>query len=208
MTLIDIGSTKQLFVDDYLIESMTNTRQIMNPAVKVLHNPIIRAERPWEGTHVALQNVIYDDVDQIFRMWYHPSRHVGRRQDDRIVMTDLYEGPRHATCLATSEDGIHWERPELGLVEFNGSTKNNLLPPHSTMPELFPPERRPGFQFFEDRHEKDAGKRFKGLIRTFGAMALDPDGQEASPAATKSAVPPGMKFHLYYSPDGMEWTSC
>ena len=198
MALIDIGSTKQLFVDDYLIESMTNTRQIMNPAVKALDNPILQPERPWEGTHVTVQNVIYDEKDQIFRMRYSPGQHVGRRERDKIVAADVYEGPRHASCLATSEDGIHWERPELGLVEFDGSTRNNLLPPQSTMPETFPPERKPGFSFFEDLHEKDAARRFKGLIRTFGAMALDPD----------PAIPPGMKFHLYYSPDGLEWTAC
>ena len=31
------------------------------------------------------------------------------------------------TCLATSRDGISWEKPELGLVEFHGSTANNIL---------------------------------------------------------------------------------
>ena len=204
MALIEIGSTKQLFVDDYLIDSMTNTRQIMNPAVKVLENPILRAERPWEGKHLALKNVVYDEQDELFRMWYSPGQHTVQRQGDDIVTANVYEGPRHATCLATSADGIHWERPELGLVEFDGSTRNNLLPPASSMPESFPPEKRPGFTFFEDPHEKDPDRRFKGLTRTFGAMALDKVGGEAS----SSGVPPGMKFHLYYSPDGFEWTAC
>lgn len=31
------------------------------------------------------------------------------------------------TCLATSRDGIKWEKPELGLVEFHGSKANNIL---------------------------------------------------------------------------------
>ena len=191
MALIDIGSTTQLFVDDYLIESMTNTRRIMNPAVKVPDNPVIRAERPWEGTHVALKNVIYDRRDRIFRMWYAPGRYVARRQGDQIATADEYEGPRHATCLATSEDGIHWQRPELGLVDFNGSTRNNLLPPKSCMPELFPPESRPGFSFFEDPRDKDPGKRFKGLIRTFAAWDADPDGGHAGSGRHRRGGPPG-----------------
>ena len=29
--------------------------------------------------------------------------------------------------MAESRDGIHWTRPELGIVEFDGSTKNNLI---------------------------------------------------------------------------------
>jgi len=31
---------------------------------------------------------------------------------------------REVTCYAESEDGIHWVKPELGLVEFNGSKAN------------------------------------------------------------------------------------
>ena len=49
MAPIDVGSTRQLFVDDYLIESMTNTRQIMNPAVKVPDNPVIGPSAPGKG---------------------------------------------------------------------------------------------------------------------------------------------------------------
>ena len=30
-------------------------------------------------------------------------------------------------CLATSRDGVDWEKPELGLVSFHGSTANNIL---------------------------------------------------------------------------------
>jgi len=37
------------------------------------------------------------------------------------------EGSRRHVCYFESKDGLHWERPELGLVEFAGNTKNNLL---------------------------------------------------------------------------------
>jgi hypothetical protein len=30
-------------------------------------------------------------------------------------------------CYATSQDGVHWEKPVLGLVEYNGSTQNNIV---------------------------------------------------------------------------------
>ena len=52
MALIEIGSTKQLFIDDYLIESLTDTKQVLNPAQKVDDNPVLRPERPWEGNVV------------------------------------------------------------------------------------------------------------------------------------------------------------
>ena len=30
-------------------------------------------------------------------------------------------------CYAESRDGIHWTKPELGLFEYQGSKKNNIL---------------------------------------------------------------------------------
>jgi hypothetical protein len=30
-------------------------------------------------------------------------------------------------CYATSKDGIHWEKPELGLIGFEGSKENSTV---------------------------------------------------------------------------------
>ena len=49
MALIDIASRNQLFVDDYLIESMSHCALSMNRAEKVVDNPVLRPEHPWEG---------------------------------------------------------------------------------------------------------------------------------------------------------------
>ena len=41
-------------------------------------------------------------------------------------------------CLAVSADGVHcWEKPDLGLVEFRGSKRNNILPPDNTVCSLY-----------------------------------------------------------------------
>ena len=34
---------------------------------------------------------------------------------------------KHAKLLAVSTDGLNWEKPELGKVDWRGSTKNNIL---------------------------------------------------------------------------------
>ena len=61
MALIDIASRKQLFVDDYLIESMSHCARVLNRAEKVLDNPVLRPEHPWEGGDVSVADVRWDD---------------------------------------------------------------------------------------------------------------------------------------------------
>ena len=171
MALIEIGSTKQLFVDDYLIESLTRAKQVMNQAAKADSNPVLRPERPWEGNAMPPNYIFFDEEEKVFKMWYSSTHYQARRNGSRE------DGPSFH-CFATSVDGIVWDRPNLGLVEFEGSKDNNILPEESQMPYMF-----------HDPHEEDPGKRFKGMIRI-------------KPTKTR-----GMQWDLYYSPDGFNWTA-
>ena len=183
MALIDIGSKKQLFVDGHLIESMTNTRQVMNPAEKVESNPVLGPERPWEGNAVRLTHVVFDDSDQLFKMWYMGQQYGAEQGDGEVIVRGEYGDPPPVPCLATSEDGVSWERPNLGLVEFRGSRDNNILPPT----HMLPGEGAGVTTYmFKDTHDEDPSRRYKGFVRT--------------------SEKPGMKFDLYYSPDAFQWT--
>ncbi len=66
---IDVG--RQLFVDDFLIESTTMNRTFHQP---VYHpsNPLVFPDRPWEGGYALAYSdgVFYDPSDQLFKMWY------------------------------------------------------------------------------------------------------------------------------------------
>ena len=178
MASIDIGSRKQLFVDDYLIEGMTNTMQVMNPGRKAENNPVLRPERPWEGNSVRPHTVRFDEEKGLFEMRYGCALNRAHRDKDGNVVK---EGPsdydRGIICLATSEDAVHWERPNLGLVEYQGSKDNNIIPDSWTMAYSF-----------EDPHESDPAKRFKGHFR---------EGTTETP---------GMTFDFYTSPDERDWT--
>ena len=179
MALINIASDKQLFADNYLIESLKDARQVMNPAQKLESNPVLWPEKPWEGDYLGVSNVWFDHADQIFKMWYRPATHRAYLDADGKLAADAPADDDPITaCLALSEDGIQWERPELGLVEYQGSKKNNLLPDDAFMP-----------YFFEDMHEEDPSKRYKGLVRTGSTTTT-------------------MTFDLYYSPDSLTWTPC
>ena len=72
---------------------------------------------PDEG-HTILYGTVIKDGDT-FRMWYLANF------DAKQLKTPA---PKHwrPMCYAESKDGIHWIKPDLGLVEFNGNKKNNI----------------------------------------------------------------------------------
>ncbi len=106
---VQIGDQRELFVDDFLISGMSGG------AIRRLHHPVPREivhqfDMPWEGKTSAYLSVFEDG--------------------DKVIMT--YNATPHergqTTALLESDDGIHFERPILNLVEHDGSTENNLLP--------------------------------------------------------------------------------
>jgi len=116
VSTIQIGSRLELFVDDYLIDKMEGARLILNRPtpreVAVIH------DKPWEGNSCHYKTIFKDG--ELYRMYYRGS-HV-------IYKSEGYHSPHpEFTCYAESEDGIHWSKPELGLVEFDGSKKNNII---------------------------------------------------------------------------------
>lgn len=116
---VKIGSRLELFVDDFLIAQRTGGARL------VLHHPIrreivFRTDAPWEGNGCAYQSVFRDG--DLYRMYY---RGVHYRHSGKPAQV-LADHPWFL-CYAESKDGIHWKRPDLGIVEFNGSKKNNII---------------------------------------------------------------------------------
>ena len=113
----EIGSRRELLVDDWLIESLTGQAQLR------LHQPIPReialvTGEPWEGNATNYVTV-FQDGDK-YRMYYRGSHASYLGGKDRPNTRDLY-------CYAESPDGIHWSKPELNLFEWNGSKRNNIV---------------------------------------------------------------------------------
>ena len=116
----DIGSRRQLLIDDYVIASTRNLKRTFHAARK--HGePVMVPEHPWEGVGTArwpsvlmFGDVVRDEEGR-YRMWY-------------TTCTDDMEGGQHDVLYATSEDGLHWHKPlDLGIIEYEGSGANNLL---------------------------------------------------------------------------------
>ncbi|HAK52278.1 MAG TPA: hypothetical protein DCM54_10315 [Gammaproteobacteria bacterium] len=74
-----------------------------------------------------------DSYDSVQVAYYGTVKRIG----DESWMWYLAQGPVEyededlpwfqRVCLAKSKDGYHWEKPNLGLVEYNGSKNNNLV---------------------------------------------------------------------------------
>ena len=67
----------QVFCDDTMLAHTENVWRSLHHPIKHEANPILEADRPWEG-YVVLQpgTVVYDEHDELFKMWYNsqPSR--------------------------------------------------------------------------------------------------------------------------------------
>ena len=112
---IDIGSRLELFVDDHVVDTLSEATRTMHRPVP--QDVVMTFDRPWEGNSCNYISVIEDGG--VYRMYY------------RASQVDYTQGKmtnRHAFVgYAESTDGISWERPSLGLVEFGGSKDNNII---------------------------------------------------------------------------------
>ena len=155
---IEIGSTRQLFLDDRIIDTMDGVVRQFHRPTRWEGNPVIQADQPWErgggGVYLFGGTVMYDEEDGLFKMWYRTSLPMAASASQALREP---EGVYKA-CYAVSDDGIHWHKPALGLTEFDGSRDNNLLPPSiEGMKQI----RRPNL--IKDYEEPDPERRYKML---------------------------------------------
>lgn len=112
---IEIGSHRELFIDSYLVEKFQGDAELF------LHKPrprevVLVTDKPWEGNTSAYYTIFKDG--DLYRMYYR-----GSHYDE----TKRGAAHREVTCYAESKDGVVWTKPELGLFEFNGSKRNNIV---------------------------------------------------------------------------------
>lgn len=112
---IDIGSNKQLFLDDKFFASKRDVTLRMNPPVKA--GPAITHTKPWEQGWIYASATFMEDGG-VFKAWY----------TAQPPFTTPGETPA-LLCYAESKDAVHWDKPTLGIYEYAGSKANNILLP-------------------------------------------------------------------------------
>lgn len=106
-----IGSDRQLFVDDFWLADSTGVQRVLHPPTP--EDVALSPEHPWEVGGLSYL-ITFPDQGK-FRGWY--------RADPNLQDSDY----NSITCYAESDDGIHWDKPNLGLIGFGGSKDNNIV---------------------------------------------------------------------------------
>jgi hypothetical protein len=101
---LDIGNRRQVFIDRQFLASARDVELVVHPPCKTGERTIV-PDRPWERNDVGCYSTVIK-VGDTYHMWY--ASHPG-------------------FCYARSKDGIKWEKPSLGLAEFEGSRDNNIV---------------------------------------------------------------------------------
>jgi hypothetical protein len=115
---LDIGGRRQVFIDGLFLASSHNVKLVAHPPRKTGEHNLV-ADQPWERGGLGPYSCVLKD-GEVYRMWYHA-------MDTKLWHTGKTNG---AICYATSPDGITWTKPDLGLVEYQGSRKNNIVVGH------------------------------------------------------------------------------
>jgi hypothetical protein len=178
--VIPIDCGRQLFVDDFLVES-TNLTRTWHSAHLHDASPILvpETELEMDGGHCPVavpfnDGLWYDSADGLFKLWYNA-------------------GWMGATSLATSRDGLHWERPDLDIVP----ATNAVIEPR-------PGYRRDGCVVWLDSDEEEPQQRFKMFLYVRwpggegGEIRTSADGVHWSDPASTSTC--GDNSSFFYNP--------
>ena len=128
---------KYLVLDSRIIESTKNAELTFGEVRKEKSNPLFVEDQPWEPRYDNMYpNVIYDEEENLYKCWYCPfivdqrttETHPDRRKPSLTPYMDARPAGREEALLyATSKDGINWTKPNLGIVNFNGNSNNNIV---------------------------------------------------------------------------------
>ena len=207
---------RELFLDDHHLGSVYNLERRVHPVRKQPGGPVVWADQPWEKTSAGENSFSelveyygapgWDPDEGVWKMWY--------------VIGD---GKRAA--YARSRDGVGWEKPNLGIVQYEGSGENNLvmvqgdpraLIVHVLMDPNAPAERRYVGLCWVGRRGREAVASSDGYV--FRKLGYPPiPGQDTSHLnydekggrfllTVKHPGPFGRSVYLSLSRDLREWT--
>jgi hypothetical protein len=174
---IHLGSQKQLLFDHLFLEKSKGIRLRVNVPYQD-PQPVLMPDRPWEGLGIGAYNTVMRDKGR-FRMWYDA---LAPDEGSADVPDAAPKGSRRMVCYAESEDGIHWKKPDLGLIPYGDSNRTNIVAPPSAGANqqgasVFRDDRAPASERYKlwTKYHPSEAEQGKGLRVGLWSM-VSPDG--------------------------------
>jgi len=185
----------ELFLDNAMLKSTPGVSRKLHQPKKHLRNPVVRCDRWCDGKYLQPYTTMYDKEDKLFKMW-------ARAGSD--AETGYVGGNAAFMLYFTSTDGVHWDKPDLGVVEVAGRRDHNivfvsdLVPKSPTKfsygPEKFvvpttpmTPQGKKAFFWGVNKHPRPRDPAEKYI-----ALAIVQDHRRGA--------------HIATSPDGIRWS--
>jgi hypothetical protein len=147
---MDIGTTPQLLLDNYIVDNTWTVRYRNQHIERIFHVPRKHPGNPVVTLHGGYVNVARDDRTGGFHMWY--QTHIAGKDDTKT---------QYAIAYASSPDGLAWTQPKLGLHMWRGGKDNNIVirGPHGRASSVFlldvPEADRRGHKYLLAYRDKD-----------------------------------------------------
>ncbi|MHC4216548.1 MAG: hypothetical protein ACYSWP_24635, partial [Planctomycetota bacterium] len=143
---VQLDSRKHVFIDDVLVDTMEGVKLQVNPPTGRKNLNFSPEKSSWRATAVDVDGKVY------------------------IYIPDGYGSDLGITRLRTSEDGVTFETPKLGILELNGSKDNDYVFVGSPFYGMFFKDLNPNV-LKEERYKCTAWVANRGIY-----MYLSPDG--------------------------------
>jgi hypothetical protein len=185
----------ELFLDNEMLEVTPGVSRKLHPPQKHPLNPVVRPDRWCEGNYIEPYTTMYDPVDRLFKMWARAGSDWKSKRLDGNAAFMLYY---------TSTDGIHWNKPDLGVIPIAGRRDHNIIftsdsvsaknktPVPGSKPFVVPkrpitPQGKKAFFWAVNKHPNPPSVNEK-----FVALAIVQDHRRGA--------------HIVTSPDGIHWS--
>lgn len=164
----DIGTHRQLFVNDWIVGEMNGVKRTLGTWSKHPNNPVVKRDKPWEQSRCELYgSCIWDPVHKRLQLYY-------------TAMDEPYSGK---LAYAESYDGgTTWIKPELDIFIYKGQKSNIIFPGRYYVS---------GPSVIRDENEPDPSRRYKLFTCAYAYMVPLDNGPQGMDVAYS---PDGIHF--------------
>ena len=118
--VLELAGYPEVLVDDYCFEAVNDIQFVPDALDKHPDRPLVSPTQSHEEEMLSMDSLTWNDGADRYEATY-------RNSGGRIERQDTHGEREHLKMLLISEDGERWDKPTLGLVDYDGSMDNNIL---------------------------------------------------------------------------------